>query len=278
VDRGWYPTLTELDVGYVEQGGQRPRWSNSDEDFIRYHMRWKKMTEEQAQEALRASRNRKWVADVAGLMLVSSSRFRNLRLDRFWNDAKRVIPYYLTWLCEVKVQRSDFLKDDKFEKPPQAHLQFLATPKGLIAYEEIPAGWGLLEVQGKDEYGARIYKTMDRCVLHDDLPEETGRWLAEQMVWTMWWRHRGEAHRDFYRKSVSEQVTRDANKVSNIIRAVVKYIGAESTYLERENRGTLEEYLKLDGIRRRVASWTKDQAEELREELQRWRGSKSVTE
>jgi len=265
VDRGWYPCLTEMDVGYVDEGGNLPRWAKSDEDFIEYHMRWLRMTLEQAQAALKVAHDRRWVADVAGLMLVSKSRFHAMRLDGFWN-MDSAIPYYLSWLCEVKVQRSDFLKDDKFEKPPQAHMQFLAVPKGLIRHEEIPKGWGLLEVAG-DEYGARVYKTMDRCELNL-IPLEIAGGLVEQMVWTMWWRYRMGAMREFHRKSEYAIVERDSAKVSTIVEAVMSYLQANNKYLEEKGRGTLREYLSLSGVKRRVKGWTLEKAERLREEFQ----------
>jgi len=176
------------------------------------------------------------------------------------------IPYYLSWLCEVKVQRSDFLKDDKFEKPPQAHMQFLAVPKGLIRHEEIPKGWGLLEVAG-DEYGARVYKTMDRCELNL-IPLEIAGGLVEQMVWTMWWRYRMGAMREFHRKSEYAIVERDSAKVSTIVEAVMSYLQANNKYLEEKGRGTLREYLSLSGVKRRVKGWTLEKAERLREEFQ----------
>lgn len=62
-------------------------------------------------------------------------------------------------LIECKVSRADFLADSKkrFRVDPTTGLgdyRFFLVPKGLIKLEELPAGWGLLETDGK-----KIYKT-----------------------------------------------------------------------------------------------------------------------
>ena len=57
---------------------------------------------------------------------------------------------------ECKVSRSDFLADGKkaWRHPVMAERslgreRYFLTPKGLLKPEEIPEGWGLLEVRGK---------------------------------------------------------------------------------------------------------------------------------
>ncbi len=59
-----------------------------------------------------------------------------------------------SWLIEVKTSRSDFLVDRKkaFRKEPSLGLgnfRWYATPPGLVKPEEMPLGWGLLEVHPK---------------------------------------------------------------------------------------------------------------------------------
>ncbi len=56
-------------------------------------------------------------------------------------------------LVECKVSRADFLADREkpFRQNPQTGVgceRYYMAPKGLIRVEEIPAGWGLLEVSG----------------------------------------------------------------------------------------------------------------------------------
>lgn len=54
---------------------------------------------------------------------------------------------------EVKISRSDFMReiDDPSKRAPAETLMhecYFATPKGLVRPDEVPEGWGLLEVSG----------------------------------------------------------------------------------------------------------------------------------
>jgi hypothetical protein len=58
-------------------------------------------------------------------------------------------------LVECKVTRADFLADRSkpFRLKPEQGVggeRFYLTPAGLLKPEELPAGWGLLEVRGRD--------------------------------------------------------------------------------------------------------------------------------
>ncbi len=58
-------------------------------------------------------------------------------------------------LIECKVSRADFLADRNkpWRQDPQGALgceRFYMAPAGLIAPDELPAGWGLLEVRGRN--------------------------------------------------------------------------------------------------------------------------------
>jgi hypothetical protein len=57
-------------------------------------------------------------------------------------------------LVECKVTRADFLADraKPFRLKPEQGVgseRFYLTPAGLVGQEELPAGWGLLEVRGR---------------------------------------------------------------------------------------------------------------------------------
>jgi hypothetical protein len=59
-----------------------------------------------------------------------------------------------TTLVECKVSRSDFLADRKkyFRQNPEVGLgyyRYFMAPKGLLKPDEMPAGWGLIEVDEK---------------------------------------------------------------------------------------------------------------------------------
>ena len=58
-------------------------------------------------------------------------------------------------LIESKISRGDFLadRDKPFRQKPEIGVgceRYYLTPRGLIRSEELPAGWGLLEVCGRE--------------------------------------------------------------------------------------------------------------------------------
>jgi hypothetical protein len=58
-------------------------------------------------------------------------------------------------LVESKVSRADFLadRDKPFRQEPAMGVgceRYYMAPRGLIRIEELPAGWGLLEVRGQE--------------------------------------------------------------------------------------------------------------------------------
>lgn len=58
-------------------------------------------------------------------------------------------------LVESKVSRSDFLadRDKPFRQKPEMGVgceRYYLAPRGLIRSDELPAGWGLLEVSGRE--------------------------------------------------------------------------------------------------------------------------------
>jgi hypothetical protein len=58
-------------------------------------------------------------------------------------------------LVEGKVSRADFLadRDKPFRQRPEIGVgceRYYLTPRGLLRTEELPRGWGLLEVNGRE--------------------------------------------------------------------------------------------------------------------------------
>jgi hypothetical protein len=58
-------------------------------------------------------------------------------------------------LVESKASRADFLadRDKSFRRTPEIGVgseRYYLAPRGLIRVEELPAGWGLLEVSGRE--------------------------------------------------------------------------------------------------------------------------------
>jgi hypothetical protein len=77
-------------------------------------------------------------------------------------------------LIECKTSRADFLADLKkyFRRSPEAGMgdaRYYFTPPGLIRREELPAGWGLLELHGE-----RIYKVAEAKSVPKDHRAEMG--------------------------------------------------------------------------------------------------------
>ena len=58
-------------------------------------------------------------------------------------------------VVECKISRSDFLadRDKRFRREPEAAMgceRYYLSPSGLIKADELPAGWGLLEIRGRE--------------------------------------------------------------------------------------------------------------------------------
>lgn len=63
-------------------------------------------------------------------------------------------------VVECKITRADFLADREkpFRRKPQVGMgceRFYLVPAGLVKREELPAGWGLLELKGRE-----VWKTV----------------------------------------------------------------------------------------------------------------------
>jgi hypothetical protein len=95
-------------------------------------------------------------------------------------------------LAEVKVSRSDFLADKKkpWRKPGSGMGDFrvYVTPKGLLKPSEIPYGWMLWEIHGKNKPVIKIIKGKKMVTKQDpsvpwttSLPEYLNCDLAEYL-------------------------------------------------------------------------------------------------
>lgn len=185
LDRGWGPALSEVQAGYVKDGGRLPRWAKNDSDYLDMMMNFYKMPEERAREELQRAHDRGWIADVAGVVWSNVTKMKDMGLYRIFKSEMMTYGQW-TWLCEVKVTRADFLQDDKWDAPPQANLQFVAYPKGLIGPGEVPKGWiGLeaLTITGQK----RVKKHTKKAVFHQ-IAEKQRYQLIENLMWALWWR------------------------------------------------------------------------------------------
>lgn len=93
---------------------------------------------------------RKWLRDIQKCNVVltekGSSTAHEIPDAIGWKSARHSI------LVECKTSRSDFRADSKkwFRQDGlgMGQTRYFLAPKGIIPIEEVPAGWGLLEVHG----------------------------------------------------------------------------------------------------------------------------------
>lgn len=108
------------------------------------------------------------IVDVAGFVYPTCTEAKKLRLitqtkfgleDEKYNEVMFRYGPMLTAVIEVKVTRSDFLKDikRKFKNNWPAHLCYIAYPKGLIIERELPCGWLGLESDSQGSSLRRRY-------------------------------------------------------------------------------------------------------------------------
>lgn len=68
-------------------------------------------------------------------------------------------------LIEVKVSRSDFKRNvNKLHRSPMGRYRFFCVPTGLVTIEELPNGWGLIEVNENGRLHS-IYNPFNRYLV-----------------------------------------------------------------------------------------------------------------
>jgi hypothetical protein len=241
IDRGWSPCLPEIHSGTVSQEER----------------------EDPELHEMIPGPTRGWHADIAGLVWPTMRRLQIVHIDPWKDNLRGHGPF--SWICEVKVSRSDFLKDDKWTAAPQANLQLIAAPKGLISEDEIPNGWGLFEVSG-DENGARVFRKTSKLILH---PMPLSQDFLIQMLWTLWWRSRGRIFVDIHARATSSyQIEKDSRKVGSIIKATLDYLTDKwIPYYRQGDDPSLESCLQMGGVKRKVPRHITEDTRKLRDEL-----------
>jgi hypothetical protein len=99
------------------------------------------------------------------------------------------VPDVIAWkgrcrsvVVECKVSRADFLADQKKPSRQQSEgalgcERFFLTPKNLVSPDELPSGWGLLEVLGRD-VAIRVKPSKRALRTHEGLLNEMNLLLA----------------------------------------------------------------------------------------------------
>ena len=125
--------------------------------------------------------DRGWVADVVALFNLQS-RFHDKFPDHRYDLSIKNLIYY-AGLFEIKVSRSDFLKDFKRNNSQKqtylpCNFHWIVCPRGMIKAEEVPKFWGLLEPcktnRGLSEIKAPLFVEQSWPTLHD---------LATNLLW-----------------------------------------------------------------------------------------------
>lgn len=137
----------------------------------------------------------RWIADLAGIIIPTTTELINLKLikrrpsyqygkikdekysedyrvkSQLWEMERISIPDKMSVIVEVKVSRSDFKNDTKWNRESPADLRYLAFPTGLIRKDEYPEGWGIMQCS-KD--GSSLVR-----VIHSPLLSTTNEQLLE---------------------------------------------------------------------------------------------------
>ena len=97
-------------------------------------------------------------------------------------DALGVNSAGITFLVESKISRSDFHADKRKPWRQEGHLglghhRAYVTPKGLLKPEEVPYGWQLWEVHGKNKPIIKVIKGKIKAKNTDDI---TKHWSGYQ--------------------------------------------------------------------------------------------------
>lgn len=198
-----------------------------------------------------------WIADIASFVYPTPTEAKKLRLNhRFGNDPNynwyddlhSRYGYMYTGIVEVKVTRSDFLKDleTKFNNSPPAHLAFIAFPTGMIEEREIPIGWMGLKCS-KD--GSKLVKRVGWGKVHPRHPGDTIDFIAQVAI-RRDHRTRYEFMRSLMRAyRATEKEGRKTYKLSSVIQVIASWVkgGAYKSHFPNLKEALESQNIKCPG-------------------------------
>jgi hypothetical protein len=160
------------------------------------------------------------------------------------------IPELLTVLLEIKISRSDFSQDHKWDKPSPTNLKYLAIPSGMLKKEEYPHGWFVLECNKNG--GVR------KCVQVGDLSHIE----AEKQMWTLYsiaqrrhYRTEYAWHRDLQKQAREYDAERKSiTRMANAVRAVLS--------IAKGVRNT-EDSLRWHGIKHKLPTYLMEELNQI---------------
>jgi hypothetical protein len=97
-----------------------------------------------------------------------------------WHDEAQ-----FSTLIECKISRADFFADRKksFRIHPETGMgqfRYFLVPKDLVKIDELPEGWGLLEVDGKNLYATKRSKYFDYFNIEAERSLLVSMWRRER--------------------------------------------------------------------------------------------------
>jgi len=163
-----------------------------------------------------------WVSDIAGVCVPTWTEAQKLKLlpkkDPERELVYQALPTPLTAIVEVKLTRTDFLKDRvrKFQRLP-AHLCYLSVPRGLLTPDEWPTGWFVLEHNSKD---GRINRLARHCEPSHVEPQQS-LWLLYEIAL----RRHNRTHRRFVADMGRQRtVQAGTRRIDAALRAVTHWL------------------------------------------------------
>lgn len=167
---------------------------------------------------------------------------------------------------EVKVSRSDFLRDDKYDRYRDlCHELYLVAPKGVLSVEELPADVGYIEVSTG---GKRLITKRKAVTRQIEWPVDLLRYILMCRSRIGAERYEGDpsSRRRFWESWLEERKIdidfghRVSKRIGEAVRAEITSVRLENDRLKRENEMYADLKAQLDrlGIQQgsRYSSWS----------------------
>lgn len=206
----------------------------------------------------------RWIADLVGVITPTQTELIDLKLIRRapsyryteplvcqqWEATRDAIPGILTCAVEVKVSRSDFTGDWKWQAPAQTDLRYIAFPRGLMPDYEWPVGWGIIEMSTDGSKVLKVHKPTITPQSSDQRLKVTLS-LAVRQFNTVRYARQREWQKEV---RVEDGARRTVGRVQDAINVVLDVANG---------RRTVDEALAGRNIRSKLSDWTRRELEAL---------------
>lgn len=212
-----------------------------------------------------------WCADLAGVIVPTQTELIALKMiprapkwqaydgEKYEGPSEAYIAWErrrddllgaMTCLVEVKTSRGDFLGDKKWDAALPTDLAFLAFQKGLIAEEEWPQRWGIL--QFSPDGGIRLLRDPYRNQISMEQNLSTVLAIA--------------VRRDHHTRYARWREIQKQQRVEEGERKAFTRIGDIARFLIRVARGegeSLERLMLFSSVSRELPEWVMESVKEL---------------